>query len=357
MLFSILAISIGAAIGRARGGRLRAFTKTKIYAAGGLATGISVALIISLIGPSQPVLWVLLAYGAFTYFGLRNLHFTGMVVLLIGIVMNLTPLIANGAIPVSERALVSVGDIDEAGEPIISGARESTATAGSFGFFGDVVPVPALGTVVSLGDLVIAVALADIAMHIMLREKRRRNDDEAYSYTPISETSTEIDLRDGATLPTAPKPTVKRHRPAHAANRRPRLKGLHSMHVPSHAAAANPKGTDRHKSLSAATATRPDSTTSIETDADATIIVLNDDANPLGYVATPGNEASTKVDTRPIIDLTSSPTDDQLAEFLRRRCEADKSWLARREESDNAHGSSKRRTSRGRGRSNQMADA
>ena len=36
-----------------------------------------------------------------------------------------------------------------------------------------------------------------------------------------------------------------------------------------------------------------------------------------------------KVDRRPIIDLTVSPTDDQLKEFLRRRAEADREFAER----------------------------
>lgn len=358
MLLSILAILIGAAIGRARGGRLSAFTTTKIHSPGWLATGISVVLIISLMDPSLPLLWTLVAHGAFAYFGLRNLHFTGMIVLLIGLLMNLTPLIANGAVPVSERALVSVGSVNEAGEPIIDGVRESSTTAGSFGFFGDVVPVPVLGSVVSLGDLVVAVALADIVMHLMLREKPRRRDDEAFTYAAITDDEVVIDLRDTPALPAAPTPTVKRNRPAHAANRRPRFRTLQSMHVPAHAAAANPLLSDTDKSIKTKPSSfRPNHSQVAAPKGDDAVIVLTNEADPQGYETSADDIATTKVDSRPIIDLTSSPTDEQLLEFLRRRCEADASHAQRNDASRTAHGTSKRSASRGRGRSNHMSDA
>ena len=43
----------------------------------------------------------------------------------------------------------------------------------------------------------------------------------------------------------------------------------------------------------------------------------------------PAPARPTAPDRRPIIDLTSSPTDEQLQEFLRRRAEADAEYLRR----------------------------
>ena len=385
MLLSIFAFLVGAAIGRTRGGRARALTTTPLNKAGWLAAGISGVLIVTLIGPSQPILWMLVTYASFAYFALRNLQLTGMVVLLIGMLMNLVPMLANFAVPVSEQALISVGEVANDGSPIIDGIRESTATT-SLNFFGDVIPVPIFGVVVSLGDLVIAVALADIAMNILLREKARREDENAFSYKERSDDDTaDIDLREPAKMPTAPTPTVKRNGPAHSAGRRPRMRPLTSISVPAHAApSTQASGEEADQALEPAPAKKAMPATAIyapEHAASATpepppptpaakpvknivlppeeepVIVLNDQAKPHGYLTTTAHLNTTKVDNRPIIDLTNSPTEEQLMEFMRRRAEADRALLERGESSTGGQPHRPQRQGRRTKRSNHKVDA
>lgn len=361
VLFSIFAFITGAAIGRARGGRLSAFSSIRLNAAGGLAVGISLVLIVTLIGPSQPLWWMLGAYVAFAYFGVRNLQLTGMVVLLIGMLMNLAPLIANFAVPVSERALISVGEVDEAGDPVIETIRESTDTAGSLVFLGDVVPLPIFAAVISLGDLVIAVALADIAANVMLRSKPRREDYDAFSYTDSDdERSAPLEAELSRDLPPAPLPAVSSRQPAHASSRRrPRLKALHAIQVPAHATSGK-RTTDDATGEPQHAAPAPPAPTVAPPAGDDTVIVLNDDAVPQGYSTKAGDLPFSGVDNRPIIDLTSSPSEEQLLEFLRRRSEADRALATRAHEAHQghgAHGYSPRRRSRRLTRTNPTVDA
>lgn len=358
VLLSIFAFLTGAAIGRARGGRAGAFTSIRLNAAGWLAAGISAVLIVTLIGPSQPLWWMLFAYSAIGYFGLRNLHFTGMVVLLIGMLMNLLPMIANGAVPVSEQALTSVGEVDEAGNPVIASIRESADTANTFVFLGDVVPVPIFGVVVSLGDLVIAVALGNIATHIMLRNKPRREDFDAFSYTDADEEpSTASSAEHRWDMPPAPVPAVARSGPAHAKSRRPRIRPLHAIQVPAHAALKQTSPTAANEPQHAA-APIPPSPAVTPPAQDQTVIVLNDDAVPEGYSTTESQLGQRGVDTRPIIDLTTSPTEEQLLEFLRRRAEADEKLLATAAHTDlRTHSHGPRRRARRVARTNSTVDA
>jgi len=60
-------------------------------------------------------------------------------------------------------------------------------------------------------------------------------------------------------------------------------------------------------------------------------------------------------DNRPIIDLTTSPSDDQLAEFLRRRADADDELRNAARQRDASHGRS--RSKRRRSRHSQLADS
>ena len=319
VLLSIFAFLIGATIGRARGGRFRALASVQLHRAGFLAAGLAAVLIVSVIGPSRPIIWMLGAYVFFAIFGLRNLHLTGMVVLLIGLLMNLAPMVANGAVPVSEQALISVGAVDESGQAQLDPIRESDQTATSFTIFGDIVPVPIFNVVVSLGDLVIAVALADIAMNVLLRSRPRRPDEAAFSYADDREETTEIDLtRAEVPAVSSTAPSGKKGKPAHSSRRRAR-RPIHAIHVPAHAALhAKPSLDEGAEKLDAAPTWDAPPPPVQEVLAKESVLVLNDHAQPEGYVV-----ESPAVDLRPIIDLTTSPSDEQLLEFLRRRAEAD----------------------------------
>lgn len=322
MLISLVAFLTGAAIGRARGGRFGAFRKIQLNGPGWLAAGIAATLVVSVIGPSQPAIWTLGAYVFFAVFGLRNLQFAGMVVLLIGLTMNFTAVLANGAVPVSPRALSSVGEVTALGEPIIDGVRESNEIATSFALFGDIVPVPLFNVVVSLGDLIIAVALVDIAMNIALRSRRLEPDDDAYTYTLEPDPTQEIDLRAAEPAPVHESdanriPRARRGRPAHAATRRARVRSLHTIYVPAHAATETKPKADRIDLSTPTVDLRSEPAESLVEQ----VIVLNDASQPAGYAAP---QATGSIDQRPIIDLTVSPTDEQLQEFLRRRAQADR---------------------------------
>jgi hypothetical protein len=306
VLLSIVAFGVGCLVGRLRGGRWQGVTSTTLHATGALVAGVTTTHVLAFISPAFAIGWLLVGYACYFVFGLRNLQITGMIVLLIGLSLNIAPALANGAIPVSELALVSVGAVLDSGAPIIEGARESTDTATSLSSLGDVVPVPLFNVAVSLGDLVMLIALADIAANLMLRGRTRELDDAGVTYTSKAETTP-----GSHRIPVlSPLSQAFTSRPAHAAHRRPRLRAAsQSTHEPAHAApsAAEP------------------------------VIVLD---GPHAYVEQPpapiapltplldtdasnGIDLTKSGDQRPIIDLTISPSDLQLCEFLRRRASAD----------------------------------
>lgn len=314
MLLSICAFGLGCLVGRLRGGRWAGVAETRLHAKGFLIAGITTALVLTLIGPAFAIGWLLLGYACFFTFGIKNLQITGMIVLLIGLLMNTAPALANGAVPVSERALLSVGETTASGIAVIEGVRESTKTATSFTAFGDVVPVPLVNVVISLGDLVMLVAIADIATNLMLRARRRKPDDAGVTY---STDKPEPETRDNAKAQNQRIPVLSplsrgfTSRPAHALHRRPRLRATgHSAHAPEHAVDPAPG---------------------------EPVIVLTDD---VAYVEQPPAPTgppveqidvvaeTNAIDRRPIIDLTTSPTDEQLCEFLRRRAAADAQLMA-----------------------------
>ena len=319
MLLTILALVVGYGIGRARGGSWSSVLAARLKGQGFLVAGVAATLVLNVLTPSFPLFWLIIAFVGFIGFTIANLTMTGAIVLLFGLLLNVAAVLANGAVPVSEVALQSVDAVDDAGAAAIDGPRESTATATRLSFLGDVIPVPVVDKVVSIGDLIALVAVADILVNLMLRSRRRELDDAGVTFAatadderPDTDADTDIDAR---TETDADDDLVIDLRedgsgPAHAAPGGIRLTPpLPRVRRPAHA----PADSARHLGADAG---RPIPPPSPSTPA----LFASEPPPPAGE---PEPELDL-TDRRPIIDLTVSPTDDQLAEFLRRRAEADR---------------------------------
>jgi hypothetical protein len=325
VLLSIFALLIGAAIGRARGGHVAGLIATRLRGKALLTIGVGATLVLNVLTPAQPMFWLTVSILAFFGFAFANLAFTGMIVVVIGMLMNLAPVLANGAVPVSERALVSVDVVDDSGNAAIDGVRESSATATRLAVFGDIVPVPVVNRVVSLGDLVILVALADVVMNLLLRARTRSDDDAGVTFA-AGEDDFEIDLRDDQSDHDAGLLSGRRKGPAHAASSSPLIAPLPRVRRPLHAA-----------NTSAPVESAPVESAPIESSPIESDLGPSDQPPPPTGTPLPGppplidltESAPTPpvlnlTDRRPIIDLTVSPSDTQLEEFLRRREDADR---------------------------------
>lgn len=309
MLLTTLALIIGYGIGRARGGSWSSVLSARIDGKGFLIAGVSATLILNLFTPSFPLFWLTIGFIGFIGFTVSNLAKTGAIVLMLGLLLNLAPVLANGAVPVSEVALQSVDVVDSAGTAKIDGPRESTATATRLSFLGDVIPVPVADKVVSVGDLIALVAVADILVNLMLRSRRREFDDAGVSFSTGSEdrVETAVELehdhdpdRDDAVIDLREPGSG----PAHAAPGGVRLTPpLPRVRRPAHAIRGSESEPERHIPPPSPTTPALFAPVLPESPDDAVIDLT---------------------DQRPIIDLTMSPSDEQLTEFLRRRAEADR---------------------------------
>ena len=309
MLLTIFALIVGLAIGRARGGRWTGVLATRINGKPFLIAAIGATLILNLLTPSFPMFWLAISFIGYIGFAASNLTLTGMIVVLIGLVLNLVPVLANWSVPVSEVALQSVGVVDDSGTAVIDGPRESTATARTFSFLGDVIPVPIFDKVVSIGDLIALVAVADVAAHAMFKGRRETEEAEGPEEVDEHDDDLVIDLREGVDTP-----RVDRRGPAHArASGLKLIAPMPKVRRPAHAAPESeperfipPPGPDARPLFAAPPRT------------------LEPSEGLGGEDELDSEEPLDLTDRRPIIDLTVSPTDDQLAEFLRRRAEADR---------------------------------
>ena len=98
-----------------------------------------------------------------------NRHITGALIAAIGISINLTVLLLNGYLPVSEGAVVAAGIIDYDGldRVLLGTARRWAGDATIAAWLGGAIPLAPLRDVITLGDMVTAAGLANVGFRLM----------------------------------------------------------------------------------------------------------------------------------------------------------------------------------------------
>ena len=174
MLLASVAVCVGLLIGLVRKGRFRNLGRARVRMPYLLLVGLGIPLVHEALAEPQTFAVSVASLVALLAFAAVNVHLVGIVVISIGIVMNLVPLVTNGAMPVRAGALVEA-DLVEAGQSFeLQGARELQDGATFAGWLGDTIPLPATRQVLSFGDLVILVGLGDLTTNLLVRRHRRR---------------------------------------------------------------------------------------------------------------------------------------------------------------------------------------
>lgn len=107
-------------------------------------------------------------------FVLVNAHLTGIVVIGVGLLLNLVSVVVNNGMPVRGEALVRAGVVsaDELATTELTGARHLESKADRLPVLGDVLPVAAVRSVISFGDLIVMFGVAD-SLRDLARRRRR----------------------------------------------------------------------------------------------------------------------------------------------------------------------------------------
>ena len=205
-----LAVFAGIAFGLLRNGRLGSIARARIRHPEFLLVAIACSLFVGLTdqGPSAAIAIVGLIGGL--GFAIVNMHLAGMAIIAIGLIANLTTVALNGAMPVRADALVGAEMItpDEIDRVSLTGAREIETNDTILPVLGDTYPVRWTNQVVSLGDIIMLVGLADVIANLMLTRRRRRLPPSAipslealgWAEDLADSTEAEVDLRDGVDL-------------------------------------------------------------------------------------------------------------------------------------------------------------
>jgi hypothetical protein len=168
MALTVLALLVGGLIGLCTGGRPRYVSQHRVRAWWLLLVGVLLefaAARLDLGSPGTGNALVVLGYLSLLAFAAFNRSLVGMGVVAVGLAANALVIGINGGMPVRPAAVaaarVDYGRLHHAEGP---GDRLS--------WLGDVIPARRLHLVLSFGDLILAVGVADVVVHLLHRRRR-----------------------------------------------------------------------------------------------------------------------------------------------------------------------------------------
>lgn len=177
MRFTLLAVATGLGIGLLAGGRLAHLGSRDLRRWPLLVAGLAAQLASAPLSGDASFAALLASYGLLVAFAVANVVLVGMWLVATGIAMNLVVIAVNGGMPVRESALRSAGavgpglpvEVDTESKHHLEGPSDRLVV------LGDIIPVEPLGEVVSFGDVVMAVGVADVVVNLLRRPGGRRS--------------------------------------------------------------------------------------------------------------------------------------------------------------------------------------
>jgi Family of unknown function (DUF5317) len=176
MLTTVVVAVVVAVVARARGGSLEALSSTTLRFTGFLFAGLGLQLLFEFwepawmtAGPSLAL--VLVSNLLVVVFLLANRRTPGILLAAAGLVLNVLVITVNGSMPVSETA-IEVAGIDRSRLDAEDLKHEAMTEDTVLPWLGDVIPVPAVGEVLSAGDVLLTIGIGWLIYARMTSERR-----------------------------------------------------------------------------------------------------------------------------------------------------------------------------------------
>jgi len=194
MTFTVLALAIGAAIGLCAGGRPRNISAHPVRAWWLLIVGVALQAAGSRVGGGAAgTLGFLATYACLLAFAAKNRTLIGMGIIAVGLGANALVIGLNGGMPVRAEAVVAAHISDQQGlAGVAYGHRHHRERSRDrLRWLGDIIPLPELHQVLSFGDVVLAVGVADVMAHLLQPRRRRRHglSGRGEAHDPVGEGS------------------------------------------------------------------------------------------------------------------------------------------------------------------------
>ena len=190
MGYLVIALAVGVALGLLAGGRPAHAGLRPIQGLGALVAALLLQLLPAVVDLSDgsELTCVIASYVLLVGFGVLNVRLVGMPVVLVGLVLNLLVITVNGGMPVRADAIRTVDPGVDIATLDLGAKRQLEDDDTRLAVLGDIIPVTPLGQVLSFGDLVLAVGLADVAFRLLkpvaLPRRRRPTVAEALALLP-----------------------------------------------------------------------------------------------------------------------------------------------------------------------------
>src|SRR5436305_7030030 len=173
MRFTAIAVAAGLVVGVMLGGRLRHLGERPFRLWPFLVVGIILQLpLLDPLGFGG----LLASYACLLIFALANVHLVGMALVAVGIILNAAVITANAGMPVHRGAVIDARIASSAELDSLKTDRKHHLQKKSDRLtpLADIIPVRPLHEVISFGDVVMAVGVADVLVHLLRRPKAKR---------------------------------------------------------------------------------------------------------------------------------------------------------------------------------------
>jgi hypothetical protein len=176
MVLVALTVAVSVVVGWVRGGRLRNLAHARLRAAWLVVAAVGLQGVLAAVsaarGPVDVVGLPLLVASQIALLGFvfANRVLPGMTLVLLGFAMNAAVIIPNGAMPVSPAALEAITGEPTTFEP---GKHRVLTDGDVLPWLADIIPLPLLRTVVSVGDIVLAAGVGIVVVDLMRRHRPR----------------------------------------------------------------------------------------------------------------------------------------------------------------------------------------
>ena len=170
--FVLLVVTLAVGVSLARGGRFRNIAAAPLHRGWLLAAGVGLQVVVDVAagrGMLPAGLWSTYALLSLSQvlvllWVVSNRHLPGLVLVAAGLAMNATVMAANGAMPVAPEAIAALG-IDGAVVP--PGKHMLLDASTRLPWLADVIPVPPIRSIISVGDIVLAIGLLPLTHALM----------------------------------------------------------------------------------------------------------------------------------------------------------------------------------------------
>jgi hypothetical protein len=175
MAFTVLALVVGAALGLCSGGRIRNVAGHPIRAWWLLIGGVGLLAALGHVSAGSVGALGMLAGNCFLLaFAAMNRTLVGIGIIAVGLAANALVIGLNGGMPVRPQAVVAAHIADRQGlADVAYGNRHHREHPGDkLRWLGDIIPVREFHEVLSFGDIVLAIGVADVIAHLLHPRRR-----------------------------------------------------------------------------------------------------------------------------------------------------------------------------------------